>query len=363
MTDSNARIAATRSPPEAPRPLVIAHRGASGYRPEHTLAAYDLAIDMGADYIEPDLVLTRDGVFIARHENALAIVDPLTGRLIEATTNVHTLPAFASRCTTRSVDGKPLTGWFAEDFTLEEIKQLRARERIPHLRPQNAEFDDRFEIPTLQEVIDLTKRRSLESGRSVGIYPETKHPTHHAAAGLAMEDRLVAVLEANDWNRRDAPVFIQSFEVANLRYLRSVSRVRLVQLLEREGRPWDFCVERNPATYAEMASARGLASIAEYADGVGPAKAYVVPRDADDRLQPPTTFVADAHATGLVVHPWTFRTENAFLPADFRHGTAPTDHGNGAAEIGVFLRTDIDGFFTDHADIGCAARSAHVRDA
>lgn len=361
MTNSNAEIAAPCAPPGAPYPLVIAHRGASGYRPEHTLAAYDLAIDMGADYIEPDLVLTKDGVFIARHENALALVDPRTSRVLEATTNVHTLHGFASRRTTKSVDGKLLTGWFAEDFTLEEIKQLRARERIAHLRPRNAQYDDCFEIPTLQEVIDLAKRRSLACGRRIGIYPETKHPSHHAALGLAMEDRLVAVLEANDWNHRDAPVFIQSFEVANLRYLSSVTRVRLVQLLERDGRPWDHCVGHNPTSYAQMASARGLAAIAEYANGVGPAKGYVIPLDAVERLQPPTRFVDDAHAAGLVVHPWTFRTENAFLPADLRHGTALTDRGRGIDEIGRFLEAGIDGFFTDHADIGVAARKAHVR--
>ena len=337
-------------------PIVIAHRGASGYRPEHTLAAYDLAIDLGADFIEPDLVLTRDGVFIARHENVLALVDPVDGKLVEATTNVHTLAKFAARRTTKYVDGKQLTGWFTEDFTLDEIKQLRARERIPRLRPLNVRYDDRFEIPTLQEVIDLAKRRGAERGRTIGIYPETKHPSYHAAVGLTMEDRLVALLQANDWNRADAPVFVQSFEVANLRYLRSVTRVRLVQLMDCEGGPWDFTVESNPMTYADMATARGLAQIAEYADGVGPAKAFIIPRDADERLGEHTSFVRNAHDAGLVVHPWTFRTENAFLPAEYQQGSDPTARGNGAEEIGVFLRAGIDGYFTDHADIGAAAR-------
>jgi glycerophosphoryl diester phosphodiesterase len=343
------------------QPLLIAHRGASGYRPEHTLAAYDLAIDMGADFIEPDLVLTRDGVFIARHENALALVEPAGGQLIEATTNVHTLARFAARRCSKRVDGKLLAGWFAEDFTLDEIKQLRARERIPHLRPQNARYDDCFEIPTLQEAIDLARRRSAELGRTIGIYPETKHPSHHAAAGLPMEDRLVQVLEANDWNRRDAPVFIQSFEVANLRCLRGLTRVRLVQLMEAAGQPWDLAATGDPATYADMATARGLEAVARYADAVGPAKAHVVPTDAHGRLREPASFVRDAHAAGLLVHPWTFRAENAFLPADCRRGGDPAAHGCALAEMRTFLRAGIDGFFTDHADLGAAARTAFHR--
>lgn len=345
----------------APMPIVIAHRGASGYRPEHTLAAYDLAIEMGADFVEPDLVLTKDGIFIARHENALALVAPPTGTLVEATTNVHTLPAFASRCTTKRVDGKELTGWFAEDFTLEEIKRLRARERIPRLRPQNVRYDDCFEIPTLQEVIDLVKRRSAELGRTIGIYPETKHPSYHAAIGLPMEDRLVALLDDNGWNRRDAPVFIQSFEVANLRHLHTVTDVRLVQLMESAGHPWDRAAPGSDTTYAAMATARGLAQIAEYADAVGPNKALIVPRDADERLREPTNFVRDAHAVDLLVHPWTFRAENAFLPAGYSCGADPAALGDVGKEMALFLSTGIDGYFTDHADLGAAARALHIR--
>jgi len=339
--------------------VVIAHRGASGYRPEHTLAAYELAIDMGADYIEPDLVLTKDGVFVARHENALAIVDATTGTLVEATTNVHVLPEFASRRATKTVDGKPLTGWFAEDFTLAEIKRLRARERIPRERPQNTSHDDRYEIPTLQDVIDLAKKKSTAVGRTIGIYPETKHPSYHASVGLAMEDRLVAVLEQNGWNRADAPVYIQSFEVANLRYLSSITRVRLVQLMDSRGRPWDFEARGDKRTYVDMATAAGLREIATYAQGVGPNKALVIPRDPQGKLLAPASFVADAHAAGLVVHPWTFRTENAFLPTDYRQGRGAGTRGDGQAEIKAFLRTGIDGFFTDQADIGVAARKAH----
>lgn len=342
----------------AATPIVIAHRGASGYRPEHTLAAYELAIEMGADFIEPDLVLTKDGVFIARHENALAIVDAATGAIVEATTDVHTRPEYAGRRTTRTVDGKAVTGWFAEDFTLQEIKRLRARERIPRERPRNTEHDDRHEIPTLQEVIDLAQRKSRETGRTIGIYPETKHPSYHAAIGLPMEDRLVAVLAANGWNRAEAPVYIQSFEVANLRYLSGITRVRLVQLLDSRGRPWDFAASGDPRTYADMATAAGLREIARYAQGVGPNKALVIPRDAQGGLGKPTRFVSDAHAAGLVVHPWTFRSENTFLPAGMRRGEGAGSTGDGRAEIEAYLAAGIDGFFTDHADVGAAARSA-----
>ena len=342
------------------KPIVIAHRGASGYFPEHTLAAYAAAIDMGADYIEPDLVMTRDGVLIARHENALAIVDEASGALIEATTNVHVLPHFTARRTTRVVDGKRTTGWFAEDFTLDEIKTLRARERIPRERPKNTAHDDRYPIPTLQEIIDLAKARSRESGRSIGIYPETKHPSYHASAGLALEPALVKILAANGWNDADAPVFIQSFETQNLRALRTMTRVRLVQLLDARGKPWDFQASGDPRTYADLASASGLREIAQYADGVGPNKALLIGRSAAGRLEVPSAFVRDAHAAGLLVHPWTFRTENAFLPVELRRGDDRAERGDGQGEIEIFLRTGIDGFFTDHADIGVAAVRATV---
>jgi len=342
-------------------PIVIAHRGASGYRPEHTLAAYELAIDMGADYIEPDLVLTQDGVFIARHENALALVEARTGSVIEATTNVHTLPRFADRRATKQVDGNALTGWFAEDFTLAEIKQLRARERIPHERPSNTRHDDRHQIPTLQEVIDLAKRRSADLGRTIGIYPETKHPSYHASIGLPMEDKLVAVLAANGWNHAQAPVFIQSFEVGNLRYLRSITRVRLIQLLEADGQPWDFVASGDPRGYADLASAEGLTAIATYAQGVGPHKSLVIARTDDGALGPATRFVADAHAAGLRVHPWTFRAENTFLPTDYRRSSDAGTHGDIEGEITAFLRAGIDGLFTDHADAGVAARNAFLK--
>ena len=342
----------------ASAPIVIAHRGASGYRPEHTLAAYELAIEMGADFIEPDLVLTKDGVFIARHENALAIVEAGTGRMVEATTNVHVLAQFATRRATKQVDGKTLTGWFSEDFTAAEIKTLRARERIPHERPGNVAYNDRYEIPTLQEVIDLAKAKSAALGRVIGIYPETKHPSYHRSIGLPMEDRLVAVLRANGWDDALAPVFIQSFEVDNLRYLNTITKVRLVQLLDAAGAPWDFVARGNPKRYADLATADGLREIARYARGIGPNKRLVVQYDSKGSQARPTALVSDAHAAGLLVHPWTFRAENAFLPAGLRDGEERARHGDLRSEIRAYLEAGIDGFFTDHADLGVAARVA-----
>jgi glycerophosphoryl diester phosphodiesterase len=337
------------------KPIVIAHRGASGYLPEHTLAAYDAAIDMGADFIEPDLVMTRDGVLIARHENALAVVDEASGAVIEATTNVHALAQFAERRTTRVIDGKRITGWFAEDFTLAEIRTLRARERIPRERPRNAEHDDRYPIPTLQEIIELAKRRGADLGRTIGIYPETKHPSYHASIGLPLEPALLAVLSTSGWNDRQAPVLIQSFETGNLRALRRLTSVRLIQLLDAHGRPWDLEASGDPRTYADLATAQGLREIAGYADGVGPHKSLVIGRTLAGRSGRPTGFVRDAHAAGLLVHAWTFRAENAFLPVELRRGEDRAGHGDARGEITAFLRAGIDGFFTDQADIGVAA--------
>jgi glycerophosphoryl diester phosphodiesterase len=339
----------------AAKPIVIAHRGASGYRPEHTLAAYELAIDMGANFIEPDLVMTKDGVLVARHENALALIDPATGAVTEATSNVHDLAQFAARRTSKIVDGKTLMGWFTEDFTLSELKTLRARERIPKARPGNRAHDDKYPIPTLQEVIDLARAKSAALGRTIGIYPETKHPSYHASIGLPMEDALVRILAANGLDHAAAPVYIQSFETANLRYLRTITKVKLVQLLLAHGRPWDFKAHGDPRTYADLASAKGLQEIATYAHGVGPDKRHIIPRNTDGTLGTPTSFVRDAHAAQLVVHPWTFRTENAFLPSEHMRGSNRTDHGDGEGEILAFLRAGIDGFFTDQADVGVAA--------
>ena len=282
-------------------PIVIAHRGASAHRPEHTLAAYELAIELGADFIEPDVVATRDGRLVARHDNE-----------ISGTTDVAARPEFADRRTARDVGGKRLEGWFTEDFTLAELRTLRARERLPELR--GVAHDGRFGIPTLEEVVELAARAG------VGVYPETKHPSHFAALGLALEPPLLAALEGFA-----GPVFIQSFEEGNLRELRGTHP--LVRLTA--GAPPD------------------VAAIATYADAIGPHKDQVIPRDADGRLGAPTSLVADAHAAGLLVHPWTFRPEPAFLPAGM----------DADEELDAFLGLGIDGVFAD--DPGAAVAATH----
>src|SRR5829696_1065958 len=325
---------------------VIAHRGASGYRPEHTLAAYELAARQGADYIEPDLVITQDGVLVARHEPE-----------ISTTTDVADHPEFAARKTTKPLDGVPTSGWFTEDFTLAELKTLRAKERIPDLRPQNAEYDGQFEIPTFQEVVDLSFRLSSRLRRRIGVYPETKHPTYFREQGLPLEEPLVHTLERNLLDHRCASVFVQSFEVGNLRALADVLQVPLVQLYGRKtAKPYDFVVSGDPRTYADLATPAGLASVSRYADAAGPSKDYVVPRDDAGRSLPPTTFVADAHRAGLLVHPYTFRAENAFLPLELRSSGDRADHGHFDAEVRMFCDLGVDGVFTDHPDRAVRAR-------
>jgi glycerophosphoryl diester phosphodiesterase len=327
------------------RPLVIGHRGASGYRPEHTLASYELAARMGADYVEPDLVTTKDGVLVARHEPEIG-----------GTTDVARHPEFAGRRTTKSLDGVATTGWFAEDFTLRELKTLRAAERLPDVRQENTIFNGRYEVPTFQEVIDLVKRLSRELHRDIGIYPETKHPTYFRKQGLALEPKLVEALDRNGLNRPDAKVFVQSFEVSNLRALDRVLRVPLVQLTSATGAPFDFVDTGDPRTYADLVTAAGLREVARYADGVGPDKVQVIPRDAAGNLAAPTNLVRDAHRAGLTVHPYTFRAENTFLPTNLRSSADPTDYGNLFAEIGAYFAAGVDGIFTDNSDIAVASR-------
>ena len=326
-------------------PLVIAHRGASGYRPEHTLAAYELGARQGADYIEPDLVSTADGHLVARHENE-----------ISSTTDVAERPEFADRRTAKTIDGRAHSGFFAEDFTLAELRTLRARERIPDLRPANAEHDGRHPIPTFQEIIELAARLSEELGRPVGIYPETKHPSYHRSIGLPLEPGLVAALRRNGLDRASAPVFVQSFEVANLQDLARRIRVPLVQLTSASGRPFG-----HDRTYAEMTTPEGLREIARYADGLGPDKNQIVPRDAQNRLTRRTSLVDDAHRAGLVVHPYTFRPENEFLPEDFRDGDPASPEylrarGDQSADLAFFYRLGVDGLFADNPDTAVAVR-------
>ncbi|MBE9128799.1 DUF86 domain-containing protein [Coleofasciculus sp. LEGE 07092] len=329
----------------APRPLVIAHRGASGYRPEHTLAAYELAIEMGADYIEPDLVITKDGVLVVRHENAIAILNPDTGEVIEATTDVVERPEFADRLTTKIIDGQELTGWFTEDFNLAELKTLRAKERLPQLR--GTEFDNLFEVPTLEEVIQLAQSKSAELGRTIGIYPETKHPTYFDSIRLSLEEPLVEILNQYGYTEPQAPVFIQSFETANLKDLNEMTEVLLVQLLNVSGQPYDFINDLDPSdnsdrTYLDLATPAGLAKIAEYADGIGVNKRLIVPTGTDRSLVDPTSLVEDAHAEGLLVHAWTFRNEDVFLAPDYQ--------GNPELEYQQFFSLGIDGLFSDFPD-------------
>ena len=354
-------------------PLVIGHRGASGYRPEHTLEAYTLAIQQGAHYIEPDLVMSRDGVLLARHEPMLARVNlDAAGNIVrdingqptinrtDTSTNVWQLPQYAGRLTVKTLDGVKVGGWWAEDFTAAEIRSdIRAQERLRDLRTGNNAYNDRFVIPTLQEVIDLAKSKSVELGRPIGVYPETKHPTYFAAHTTAnglqrMEDLLLQTLHANYGNVANAPVYIQSFEVGNLQYMGALTNLRVVQLLSSGGRPYDFTVAGDIRTYADLATPGGLDFINDYAQGVGANTNLMIPLIGGN-LGTPTTLVADAHAKGLEVHGWTFRAENAFLPNNFDIGADPAALGNMAGQVNAFLALGMDGFFTDHPDIGVAA--------
>jgi glycerophosphoryl diester phosphodiesterase len=333
-----------------PTPTVVAHRGASALRPEHTLAAYQKAIDDGADIIEPDLVITKDGVLVARHEN------DITG-----TTDVRDRPEFTARRTTKLIDGTSLTGWFTEDFTLAELKTLRARERIPANRPANTSFNDQFQIPTLGEVIALAQQQSALTKRVIGIYPETKHPTYFQSIGLPLEQRLVDELTANGYRGKGAAVFIQSFEVANLKQLSTMTDIRLVQLMgSASGAPFDFTAAGNGRTYADLITPAGLQEIATYADVVSPYKEVIIARTAANELSAPSSFVSDAHAAGLSVHAYTFRPENPFLPNSLRAPDVDSlsQRGNLAAEITAYLDAGLDGFFTDDPAIGRAAVNA-----
>ena len=322
---------------------LIGHRGSSGTRPEHTLASYEQAIQACADFIEPDLVPTKDGVLVARHEN------DITG-----TTDVAARPEFAALKKTKVVDGTSITGWFTEDLTLAQLKTLRAVERLPGVRPSNATFNGLYAIPTFDEVLDLARHSRTCDGDPVGVYPETKHPTYFDAAGLSPEEPLLATLAANGIDE-DYPVFIQSFETSNLKQLDRTTDIPLVQLIDSAGAPYDLRSTGDPTTYSDLVTRDGLRAISGYADGVGPSKDRVIPRDASGRLLQPTALVADAHRFGLVVHPFTFRVENQFLPADFRSSTDPNAPGDLVGELTVFLRAGIDGFFTDNPAIGARA--------
>ena len=350
--------------PSRPTALVIGHRGASGYVPEHTLTSYFIAVQQGADYAEPDLVMTKDGVLVARHENEIG-----------GTTDVARHPRFARRRTVKRIDGVELEGWFTEDFTLAELKLLRARERIPELRPGNTRFDGQFEIPTFDEILRLirsldaqraaaARRSGAPRPRPIGVYPETKHPTYFDRLKLSMDRPLLQALSKHGYEGPKAPVFIQSFEVGNLRRLRKKTRLPMVQLIEATGAPFDFVMaggsNQGSGTYAELIKPAGLERIAEYADAIGPSKTLIIPRTEEGTLGSPTSLVGAAHAVGLGVHPWTFRAENHFLPTDHRVAGDSTTLGGLSAELSAYLATGIDGFFTDHPDLGVRIRDTFV---
>jgi glycerophosphoryl diester phosphodiesterase len=334
------------SPPAA-GPLVIGHRGASGYRPEHTLASYELAARMGADYIEPDMVSTKDHVLVVRHENE-----------ISGTTDVSAHPEFAARKTTKTVDGVAVTGWFTEDFTLAELHTLRAKERIPLVRQENTLYDARWPIPTLDEVFVLREALSKELDRPLGIIPETKHPTYFAGIGLPLEEQLVAMIRAHHLDTAEAPIVVQSFELNNLVELREQHRLEAKEVFLTSSTGKGF---GDTETYAELLTPAGLARISRWVNLIGPDKNQVIPRTATGALGTPTTLVDDAHAAGLQVTPYTFRAENQFLPADLQVGTNPNDYGRAIDEDVIFMRAGIDGLFCDQPDVGIEARAEFLR--
>jgi glycerophosphoryl diester phosphodiesterase len=320
-------------------PIVIAHRGASGERPEHTLGAYQLGIDQGADFIEPDLVMSKDGVLVCRHENE-----------ISETTDVASRSEFLSRRATKQIDGQDFTGWFVEDFTLAELKTLRCIERLAQIRPSNMAYNGTEQIPTFAEVMALAK------AAQVGVYPELKHPSHHHSRGLDPVAALATALREGGFGAHPDRVFVQCFEIGALKAFSqaTANQFACIQLISAEGGPAD-----DPAqTYANMLTDEGLAAIKTYAVGIGVQKSLIIPRDSADRSLAPTDLVARAHAAGLKVHAWTFRSENTFLPEELRAGSDPTARGDGRAEVTAFLELGVDGVFSDFPEDAFEAREA-----
>ncbi|CAK7282325.1 glycerophosphodiester phosphodiesterase [Streptomyces misionensis] len=331
-----------------PVPTIIGHRGASGYRPEHTFGSYELALDFGADIVEAgDLCPTRDGHLVCRHEPEIG-----------GTTDVADHPEFAGRKTTKVLDGVPTTGWFTEDFTLAELKTLRAIERIPANRPHNTLYNGRWEIPTFEEVLVWQDEQTRKRGKQVWIYPETKHPTYFRKLGLGLEERVAKLLRKHGKDGRNSPVVLQSFEPTSIERLnRLVDNPLVVLLSTADSRPWDFVETGDPRTVADLITPKGLREIAGYAQGIGPTLDLVIPRKADGTLAEPSSLVADAHRVGLILHPYTMRNENPFLPAEFRKGGAADGYGDAFGAFKAYFRTGIDGVFTDNADTGILART------
>jgi glycerophosphoryl diester phosphodiesterase len=334
-----ALLASCRSAPPvteatvSSRPVIIAHRGASGHRPEHTIEAYALAIEMGADVIEPDLVSTKDGILVARHENEIGGTTDVADR-------------FPGRKTRKRIDGESIEGWFTEDFTLAELRTLRAKERLPF---RSHAYDGQFGIPTFEEVLELAARESAVRGRMIAVYPETKHPSYFRSIALPLEEPMLAALSKAGHTTKSAPVFIQSFEVNNLKRLRSMTPLRLVQLLSPVGSAPDLAASGDARTYRDMITPSGLRDIARYADGIGANTRMIVPVGADGVLGAPTSIVADAHAAGLFVHAWTLRSEPQFLPKGY--------NGDPVAEVRQLLSLGVDGLFCDFPDVGVKGRA------
>ncbi|MDJ0463245.1 glycerophosphodiester phosphodiesterase [Streptomyces sp. H27-C3] len=330
---------------DLPVPTVVAHRGASGYRPEHTIGSYQLALDMGAHVIEQDLVPTKDGHLVCRHEND-----------ITATTDVAAHPEFADRKATKSVDGVSLTGWFTEDFTLAELKTLRAKERIPAVRQENTLYDGRWAIPTFEEVLRWAEKEGRSRGRRIWLHIETKHPTYFRGLGLPLEEPLAKLLRKYGRDKKSSPNFLQSFEPTSMRRLAKLVAAPRVVLLDGLGtRPWDFVVAGDPRKVDDLIKPEGLKWIASFAQGLGPTLNLIIPRDAAGKLGKPTTLVRDAHAKGLILHPYTLRNENTFLPADFRRGTDPAAYGNAFGALQLYFEQGIDGIFSDNPDTALLA--------
>ncbi|MFE1451275.1 glycerophosphodiester phosphodiesterase [Streptomyces olivaceoviridis] len=336
-----------------PVPTIIGHRGASGYRPEHTFGSYELALDLGADVVEAgDLVPTKDGHLVCRHEPEIG-----------GTTDVASHPEFADRRTTKVLDGVPTTGWFTEDFTLAELKTLRAVERIPANRPHNTLYNGRWEIPTFEEVLRWQDEQTRKRGKQVWIYPETKHPTYFRKLGLGLEERVAKLLHKYGKDGRNSPVILQSFEPSSIQRLnRLVDNPLVVLLSSANSRPYDFVEANDPRTVADLVTPKGLREIAGYAQGIGPTLDLVIPKKADGTLAEPTTLVSDAHKVGLVLHPYTMRNENPFLPAEYRKGTAADAYGDVFGAFKTYFATGIDGVFTDNADTGLLARADFLKD-
>lgn len=327
------------------KPWILAHRGASGYRPEHTLSAYQMAIDLGADFLEPDIVITADGAIIARHGNELS-----------GTTDVASREELAYRRTTKVVDGKELMGWFTEDFTLDELKTLRAREGLPAVRAANTRYDGRFQILTLDEIIEALVGANARREHQVGLCVEIKHATYFHSIGLPMEQPLLECLERHGMNGPET--IVESMDTSSLRWLRPRTKAQLVQLFKAAGQPYDFTAAGDPRTYADLATAAGLREVATYADIIGVEKTMVFPRNARGRSRPESSLVADAHAVGLGLVVWTMGDENRFLPAELRMGRAPAGKGDAISEYERFFDVGVDGVFSDNTDTAVEARNA-----